>query len=130
MIRNVSTVSVPVRDPDRAIDFYVNKLGFVLQRDDPMGGGPRWVQVGPRGAQTSLVLTAGYADAEARVGTFSGIVFETDDIKGTYDEYSRRGVVFTETPTVYPYGIQAQFKDQDENTFVLIQRQRTTTALA
>ncbi len=130
MIKHVSTVSVPVRDPDRAIDFYVNKLGFVLQRDDPMGGGLRWVQVAPRGAQTSLVLTGGYANAEERVGTFSGIVFATDDIKRTYEEYRERGVVFTETPTAYPYGIQAQFKDQDENSFVLVQRQQAMTALA
>lgn len=129
MIKYASTVSVRVRDPDRAIDFYVNKLGFVLQRDEPMGG-LRWVQVAPPGAQTSLVLTAGYANAPERAGTFSGIAFATDDIRRTYEEYAGRGVVFTEVPTVYPYGIQAQFKDQDDNSFVLIQRQVSTTAVA
>ncbi len=130
VIRRVSTVSIPVRDADRAIDFYVNKLGFVLQRDEPMGGELRWIQVVPRGGETALVLTAGYANAPERVGTFSGVVFATDDIKRTYEEYRGRGVIFTEAPTVYPYGIQAQFNDQDENAFILIQREPRTNALA
>ncbi|MGH9120544.1 MAG: VOC family protein [Acidimicrobiales bacterium] len=35
----VRTVSIPVTDQDRAIDFYVGSLGFTLVRDMPT---PKW----------------------------------------------------------------------------------------
>ena len=54
-------------------------------------------------------------------GTFSGVVFECDDIRTTYEELRDRGVEFTEEPTLQSWGgIQAQFKEQDGNGFVLV----------
>jgi catechol 2,3-dioxygenase-like lactoylglutathione lyase family enzyme len=46
-VQRVRVVSVPVSDQDRAKEFYVEKLGFELIRDDDSVPGLRWVQVTP-----------------------------------------------------------------------------------
>ncbi len=38
-IIGVGTVGVPVTDQDRALEFYVDKLGFEKRRDIPFGAG-------------------------------------------------------------------------------------------
>ena len=42
MLKQILTVGVSVTDPDQAIDFYVNKLGFEKRNDVSMGKGMRW----------------------------------------------------------------------------------------
>ena len=85
------------------------------------GPNARWIEVAPAGAETVLVPFTP-PGLEDRLGTFSGVVFECDDIRTTYEELRDRGVEFTEEPTLQSWGgIQAQFKDQDGNGFVLVQ---------
>ncbi len=124
MITNIAVTGVFVSDQEKALDFYVNKLGFEKRADEPMGDGERWLEVAPPGAQTRIVLSRATEEwAADRVGGFAGIVFEPDDIDATYRELAARGVEFTEPPADQPWGgTQAQFKDQDGNTFVLVQR--------
>src|ERR1700730_7282519 len=55
-VSQIGTVMVPVSDQDRAIEFYVEKLGFEKRADVPFGGGERWVEVAPAGAATTLAL--------------------------------------------------------------------------
>ncbi|HEY6162010.1 MAG TPA: VOC family protein, partial [Bacteroidia bacterium] len=47
MISKLSHVSIFVLDQDSAKDFYVNKLGFTVRTDAPMGPGMRWLTVSP-----------------------------------------------------------------------------------
>ena len=124
MITNIAVTGVYVSDEEKALDFYVNKLGFEKRADEPMGDGLRWIEVAPPGATTRLVLTRGDGDGSTeKVRKLAGIVFEPDDIDATFRELSARGVEFTEPPTDQPWGgRQALFKDQDGNTFVLVQR--------
>ena len=56
MIRRIKFVGVPVRDQDRALDFYVNTLGFTLQTDQPMGPGQRWIEIRPPKGETGIAL--------------------------------------------------------------------------
>src|SRR3954469_15853609 len=46
-IAKVGVVCIPVSDQDRAIGFYVDKLGLEKRADTPFGNGYRWVEVGP-----------------------------------------------------------------------------------
>lgn len=55
-ITHVGTVVVPVADQDAALAFFVGTLGFEVRLDAPFGDGSRWIEVAPRGAQTSLAL--------------------------------------------------------------------------
>lgn len=121
MITTASTVGIYVSDQDRALDFYANKLGFEKLVDEPMGGGSRWIEVAPRGAETHLVLFTPPGQ-EDRIGTFSNVVFSCEDIESTHEELRNRGVEFTEEPSEQPWGLWAQFKDQDGNEFGLIER--------
>lgn len=123
MIKQIGTTGVYVSDQDKAIEFYVDVLGFEKRDDQPMGEGARWIEVAPPGAESRLVLSLpSDEEGRQRVGTFVGIVFETDDIEATHRELSTRGVGFTEPPTLQPWGTMAQFVDQDGNGFVLVQR--------
>ncbi len=119
MIKHVSLTTVYVSDQDKALDFYVNKLGFEVRADATMGD-MRWIQVAPRGAVTTIVLAHGFGGwSEEKVGQFTGVGLEADDLEATYRELSSRGVEFTEKPSQQPWGMQSQFVDQDGNGYVL-----------
>ena len=118
MIKNIRVTGVSVSDQDRALEFYTNKLGFETRADISVGD-YRWIEVVPPGAETALVLEPG----QGTIGTFTSVVFATDDMQATYEQLRSRDVHFTEEPTKQAWGgIQAQFVDPDGNTFVLVQR--------
>lgn len=131
MITHISNVEIFVSDQDRALDFYAQKLGFEKRRDDSMGpDSPRWIEVAPEGAKTSIVLykpteqmpgASTYALAKSLIGTFAPFVMEVDDMQKTYKELSSKGVEFSEKPTKQYYGWWAVIKDPDGNTIGLHQ---------
>ena len=126
-ITHIKTTTVPIGDEEQALDFYINKLGFEVRRDDKMGPDMRWIEVAPPGAQTVIVLARGYGHDADRVGTFTGLVLEADDIQTTYEKLRDNGVTFSEGPTAQPWGgVQALFADQDGNGYVLVQTQPGT----
>ena len=55
-ISKLGTVCVPVSDQERAIEFYVETLGFEKRADVPFGNGYRWVEVAPAGADTTIAI--------------------------------------------------------------------------
>ena len=58
----------------------------------------------------------------AKVGGFSNIAWETDDLEATYEVLKAKGVEFTQPPTRRFWGgIEAQFQDPDGNIFLLQQ---------
>ena len=123
MITNVQIVTVPVRDQQQALEFYTEKLGFEVLTDQQFGEGMRWLEVAPKGADTRFSLTTppGF---EERIGTFTGIVVTSDDVRKTAEEMKSRGVTFTQEPEDQPWGgTMGQFVDQDGNGFVLHSRE-------
>src|SRR5712672_4503581 len=80
MIRKMKFSSIPVRDQDRALEFYVSTLGFTLQTDQPMGPGQRWIEVRPPKGESGFALFTppGHED---RIGGFTGISLECDDVQ-------------------------------------------------
>jgi predicted enzyme related to lactoylglutathione lyase len=133
MIQKVSHMAVYVLDQQRAHDFYVNKLGFDVRTDARIGDF-RWLTVGPKGQPdleiTLMEVKPGPMLDEARAktlrdliqkGTFGFGVFETADVRKTYEELKARGVQFTQEPTERPYGIEALMKDDSGNWFSLSQ---------
>jgi len=57
-----------------------------------------------------------------RIGTFSNVLFECDDIQKTYEELRAKGVEFAEAPMQQFWGWWAVFKDPDGNSYGLGQR--------
>ncbi|HEY1957499.1 MAG TPA: VOC family protein [Polyangiaceae bacterium] len=122
------TVTLLVRDYDEALAFYVGKLGFVLLEDTDLGGGKRWVRVGPPGAtEAALLLARATDDAQrASIGRQTGgrvaFFLETDDLARDHAALLARGVAFVRPPAEQPYGTVAVFEDLYGNRFDLVQR--------
>jgi predicted enzyme related to lactoylglutathione lyase len=118
MVRKIKFASIPVRDQDRALEFYVGTLGFALLTDQPMGPGQRWVEVrAPRGETGFALFTP--PGQEDRIGTFTGVSLECDDVQKTYEDLSAKGVEFVQPPRTEPWGVSAIMKDSEGNQFVL-----------
>ena len=119
----IQSVSIYVNNLDQAIDFYTNKLGFTKTQDVPLfeGSDLRWVTLEPESANTQIVLINGYADwSPDRVGRFSGLVFNVENITDTFNQMEANGVEILEHPSRQMWGMQGQFKDQDGNSFVVV----------
>ena len=121
MIKGVKFVSIPVRDQDRALAFYTDKLGCRVATDAPMGPGQRWIELAFPRAETEIVLFTAPGQ-EAWIGQFLNISFWTDDVFATAAELEARGVEFVKGPKKESWGTSAIFKDSEGNQFVLSSR--------
>jgi catechol 2,3-dioxygenase-like lactoylglutathione lyase family enzyme len=122
MLNRISHTFIHVLDQDDALDFYVGKLGMVINVDADLGM-MRWLTVSfPDQPDVQLALMKpgppAYDDAttaEIRElvtkGAGSGLIFETDDCRGTYEELLAKGVEFTEEPSERFYGIDCALRD-------------------
>ncbi|WP_028978673.1 VOC family protein [Sporocytophaga myxococcoides] len=134
MITKLTHVCIYVLDQDSAYDFYVNKLGFKVHTDVPMGPGMRWLTVCPP-EQPELELTlfpvvegSTFNKETVKImtdlvkkGTFGAGVFTCKDLLATYEELKSKGVVFKKAPTKEFYGFEALFVDDSGNWFSLSQ---------
>lgn len=118
MITSVKFVAIPVRDQDRALDFYVNVLGFRLVTDQPMGPGMRWIEVRPPKGETGLALFT-QPGHEDRIGTWTGLSLVCDDVFKTHQELLAKGAVFAKPPEKQPWGVMAILMDSEGNEMVL-----------
>lgn len=118
MIRKVKFIGICVRDQDRALDFYLTKLGFTLVTDQPMGPGQRWIEVKPPKGETGIALFTPEGQ-EDRIGTFANTSWECDDVEKTHAELAAKGVAFEKPPTKAPWGTFAIMKDSEGNQIVL-----------
>ena len=56
MIKQIKFVSIPVRDQNRALDFYTDKLGFTIITDQPFDEKQHWIELRIPKAETRVVL--------------------------------------------------------------------------
>jgi catechol 2,3-dioxygenase-like lactoylglutathione lyase family enzyme len=121
---------LPHDDPDAALAFYRDTLGFEV-RNDVGYEGMRWITVGPRDQPgTSIVLhppaaDPGITDEERRTiaemmakGTYSGINLATADLDGTFERLQAgdSGAEVVQEPTEQPYGVRdCAFRDPAGN---------------
>ncbi len=137
MITKMNHVSIFVLNQDSAYDFYVNKLGFKVHTDAPMGPGMRWLTVCPPEQPeleiSLMAITEGMMFNKesakqmkelVRQGTFGFGVFQCNDLLATYQELKLKGVEFKKEPTKEFYGFEALFKDDSGNWFSLGEREK------
>ena len=118
MIKGIKFVSVPVRDQDRALEFYTKKLGMRVITDSPYDDTQRWIELGIPRADTRIVLFT-TPEHEQMIGKIMNITFMADDVVATALELKARGVEFVQDPQKADWGTAAIFKDADGNVFVL-----------
>ncbi len=85
MIKKIKFLGIPVRDQDRALSFYTDRLGFKILTDQHFSESQRWIELSIPGAQTGVVLFTpeGHED---RIGTFVNTSWEVDSVEETYAE--------------------------------------------
>jgi catechol 2,3-dioxygenase-like lactoylglutathione lyase family enzyme len=121
----INVTSVFVDDQDKALAFYTDKLGFHLGYDMPAGGA-RWLTVGDDHSDVQLLLEPNQhpaAQAYQQALVADGIPctqFAVDDAQVAYDELTRRGVVFTQPPTVMGPATTAIFDDTCGNLIQIV----------
>ena len=116
MFTKIGTISVAISNQDKALDFYVNKLGFEKVDDQPMSETERWLEVALPGGQTHIILGLRGQSGGNSTG-FTGFVLHTDNIEETCATLKTRGVTLTQEPSTQPWGKWAQFTDLDNNEF-------------
>jgi catechol 2,3-dioxygenase-like lactoylglutathione lyase family enzyme len=90
-VNGVGTVSVPVGDQDRAVEFYVDALGIEKRLEVPTPGGDRSIVVAPLGLPgTILALVTAHPGVPAGVET--GIRLTTRDADATHARLLSQGV--------------------------------------
>ena len=90
-ISKLGTVVVPVSDQERAIEFYVDTLGFEKRADVPFGDDYRWVEVAPAGSVTTIAI-APPPPGQATGNAQTGIILHTDDIEAVHADLKAAGV--------------------------------------
>lgn len=107
---------LPQTDPEQALAFYRDVLGFEVRKDVGYDG-LRWITVGPVGQpQTSVVLhppavDPGLTDDERRTvleliakGSYGALTLGTDDLDGLFDRLVAADVDIVQEPMEQPYG--------------------------
>jgi catechol 2,3-dioxygenase-like lactoylglutathione lyase family enzyme len=121
-ISKVGRVCVTVADTDRALDFYVGKLGFEKVVDEPMGPDMRWVEVAISGAETTIALAPPPQGQEAG-GSQTGIILDTSDVDGAHAALKEAGVDVDNEVSRYggPVPPMFWFRDPDGNSLIVVQ---------
>jgi len=109
---------LPHDDPDAALAFYRDTLGFEV-RGDVGYEGMRWITVGPAHQPgTSIVLhppaaDPGITDEERRTiaemmakGTYAGINLATKDLDSTFERLQASDANIVQEPIDQPYGVR------------------------
>ena len=119
---------LPHNDPDAALAFYRDTLGFEV-RNDVEYGGMHWMTVGPPDQPgTSIVLSPagvgpGITDEERRSilemmakGTYAAMLLATRDLDGTFARLQASDAEVVQEPTEQPYGVRdCAFRDPAGN---------------
>jgi len=132
MSQNVQVAGIYVHDQDAALDFYVGKLGFAVHTD-ARNGDYRWLtvhhpdqpafQLGLFRPQAPLVDegTAQNLNEAVAKGAMPPLVLVVEDCRAAYDEFSGRGVEFTQEPIARYGSVDASFRDPSGNGWKLIE---------
>ena len=133
----VGTVFVPVTDQDRAVAFYLDKLGFEKRADFTYKQGRRWVEVAPPGSSNVIALVPS-SERHSVGGDETLCAFTTDNLEADHaalrergvdvdaeiarPEPRRRGAVSMDIAMRAPIPPQFFFRDLDGNRFLIIEQ--------
>jgi catechol 2,3-dioxygenase-like lactoylglutathione lyase family enzyme len=135
-IHEVGTIFVPVADQDRALEFYVEKLGFEKRAEFVYGERHRWIEVAPPGAGNNLALVPASEGVSAG-GDVARCALATTDIDALHETLrawgvdvdaeigragtARPGLVSTDVLVESPVPPQFFFRDPDGNRFLVVE---------
>ena len=128
MSQHVAHITLVVDDYDRAIQFYTQKLHFMVLEDTVLTDAKRWVLVAPPNSncRCSLLLAKAATDEQKQyVGKQTGgrvfLFLHTDDFWRDYNNLKQNGVSIVREPSEEVFGTVAVFADLYGNLWDLIQ---------
>jgi predicted enzyme related to lactoylglutathione lyase len=123
----IANVTVYVEDQRKAMKFWIEQVGFVLHRMEPMGQDASWIEVGPQDGKICLVLypKSLMADWAQRKPS---VTLDCDDIQISYHQMVAAGVKFIDPPKQMTWGWYASFVDTEGNWFGLRQSKKPAKA--
>jgi catechol 2,3-dioxygenase-like lactoylglutathione lyase family enzyme len=135
---SVEVITLPVSDVDRALQFYLDRVGFTLDVDYAPTEAFRVAQLTPPGSSCSIQVGIGLTQAPA--GSVRNTYLVVTDLEAARSRLLERGVEVGEirhktpiggwdggfAPGVDPdrgdYATFAEFSDPDGNTWILQER--------
>lgn len=152
----MQAVHVFVRDLERSLAFYIDKLGFQVSFDVVLESGQRRVGVAPPDGTALLTLMAPEPESEEYklIGRATQVVFVTEDVPAVYAAWRQRGVRFGHSPRLRRIkyqqqaavrlaeqaalfgeqrpvwgGVFTRFEDPDRNSFALVSLDEVSLAI-
>lgn len=127
----IKVVGIPVRDQEKALKFYTEKLGFIKKTDLPLGGGNRWLTVvspeeqdGPElllePAPNHFEPSKVYQDAIKEAG-MPYTQFRVENVETEYEQLKSKGVEFKMEPTEMGTSKVAMFDDTCGNYMMIVE---------
>ncbi|HXA20620.1 MAG TPA: VOC family protein [Thermoanaerobaculia bacterium] len=135
---SVEVITLPVSDVERALRFYVDRVGFTLDIDYSPNDAFRVVQLTPPGSGCSIQIGRGLTDAA--VGSLRNIYLVVTNLAAVRSHLIERGVEVGEIrhktpidawdggfapgldPAHRDYASFAHFSDPDGNSWILQER--------
>lgn len=109
----VSTMFIPVHDPEEALRFYRDVLGLEV-RNDVKRGEFRWVTVGTPGQNVDVVLSQPHGgrsqeDGDALLelvtkGSIQAAIFAASDLDQVFEQVRASGAEVLQEPKSQPWG--------------------------
>lgn len=127
----VKVIGIPVRDQEKALEFYTGKLGFIKKHDVPLNQNDRWLTVVAKEEQdgTEVLLEPSpnhFEPAKAyQIALFeAGIPYTQFNVDNVQEEYERLidlGVEFSVKPTEMGTVKIAVFNDTCGNNIQIVE---------
>lgn len=123
MITRVGQIMLYVNDQDKAVTFWTEKVGFQVVAEEK-NGPMRWIEVAPKGAETSIILHnkefVASMSPELNLGTPSLMLF-SDNLDQLYSDLSNKNVTVGELVEM-PFGRVFNFADDEDNYFAVMEK--------
>ncbi|CAM1343743.1 VOC family protein [Tenacibaculum amylolyticum] len=127
----VTLISIPVQDQQKALQFYTEKLGFIIKKDAPLDGGNRWItlvspewQDGPElllePAPLHFEPSKIYQEALMKAG-IPYTQFDVDNVEAEYERLIKLNVDFSVKPTEMGTLKFAVFNDTCGNNIQIVE---------
>lgn len=114
-----------VNNQDDAVDFWTNKLGFIVIAEEDNGQGFRWIEVEPKnGAGSSIVIHNKEFVEKMSPGLNLGtpsLMFFTENLEELYEDLSSKNIKVGDIVTM-PSGRVFNFADGEENYFAVMEK--------
>ena len=125
VFKRIDHIEIVTADPERAVRFYTDVLGFkVRSRVAVPGGGPQLVYLDLGGTMVELITYAETPPPAAAAGLrlgYSMMALEVEDMQQALDALRKQGIEAVWGPVTRPAYARAEIRDPDGNHIELRQ---------